>query len=190
MKKYKVTIEGKTPYMQHRMRDEALEVWEKQRGRIIERTEVGQEDRARAEYHAFKNGQGYYIPSEHIRGALIQAGSFIKAKVGNSRKSMKNIVAAMFYVNPEEILLHKDFEIDKRSAVNKNIKARVISIRPKWNEWKVDFELHIDNDTITEQTINDLFEYAGNYVGIGSFRPQCNGMFGRFKTNNIKLITA
>jgi len=188
MKKYEIKIKGKTPYMQHRMRDEVLEEWEKKRGRIIERQDVGQDDQVRAEYHAFKNGNGYYIPSEHIRGALINAGSFIKAKVGNSRKSMKNIVAAMFYISPDEILLNKDFEIDKRSAVNRNIKARVITIRPKWNDWNVKFDLNIDNDTITEQTIKDLFEYAGNYVGIGSFRPQCNGMFGRFEVEKIKLI--
>ena len=37
MKKYQINIKGVTPYMQHRMDDQKLEDWEKQRGKIIER---------------------------------------------------------------------------------------------------------------------------------------------------------
>jgi len=49
---------------------------------------------------------------------------------------MKNIVAAMFMISEEKLRLPKDYVIDKRSAVNRNIKARVISIRPKWEKWQ------------------------------------------------------
>lgn len=186
MKKYKVKIVGRTPYMQHRMDDQKLEDWEKNRGRIIERDDVAQEDYKRALFHAYLDEKGVpYIPCEHIRGSMINAGSYVKSKVGNSRKSMKNIVAGMFFVIPERIMLPSEFEIDKRSAVNKNIKARVISIRPKWNQWSAEFELHIDNDTITKETAKTILEYAGQYVGIGSFRPECNGMFGRFEIKSF-----
>jgi stress response protein YsnF len=51
MKKYKVIIEGVTPYMQHRMDDQKLEAWEKQRGPIHERPDVAHETTVRAEYH-------------------------------------------------------------------------------------------------------------------------------------------
>ena len=36
------------------------------------------------------------IPTEQIKGSLIGAGAMLKSKVGNARKSMKNIVAGMF----------------------------------------------------------------------------------------------
>lgn len=185
--KFKIKIKGKTPYMQHRMDDTKLSEWEKKRGSIIERPEVSQGDATRAEYHCYRNGK-CYIPAEHLRGAMINAGSFLKAKVGNSRKSMKNIVAAMFFVEPEQITIPDYDAIDKRSAVNRAVKARVITIRPKWNKWQVEFTLLIDNETITQETVRELLEYAGNYVGIGSFRPQNNGMFGRFEVVSIKKI--
>lgn len=189
MKNFEVEIEGITPYMQHRMNDSDLETWEKNRGRIIERPELAKEDQLRAEYHIYRNANGEaYIPSEHIRGAMIGAGSFIKAKIGNAKKSMKNIVAGMFSITPEEIILPENWIIDKRSAVNRTVKARIISIRPKWMNWKAKFTLHVDNDTITEQTIKTIIEYAGNYNGIGSFRPTNNGMFGRFKIIEFKEI--
>jgi hypothetical protein len=190
MKKYKIEIEGVTPYLQHRMDDLKLEDWEKQRGRIIERDDISKEDLLRAEFHLYRNQKSgkCFMPSEHIRGSLINAGSFIKSKVGNAKKNMKNIVAGMFFVNPEEIILPESWIIDKRSAVNKNIKARIICIRPKWESWKVNFELWVDNDTITSETVKNLVEIAGQYVGIGSFRPEHNGMFGRFNLTKFEKL--
>lgn len=186
MKSYNVEIEGVTPYMQHRMDDQKLEEWEKNRKLIIERDDIAKEDQIRAEFHSYNDKEGFYIPSEHIVGALINAGALVKSKVGNGKKSMKNIVAGMFSIKEQKLRLPPNYEIDKRSAVNRNIKARVICIRPKWNEWKCNFTLLVDNDTITKETVEQIIIYSGQYIGIGSFRPTNNGMFGRFKLNYIK----
>ena len=62
--KYRVKIEGLTPYMQHRMDDQKLEAWEKNRNQIIERPDVGHEDLVRAEFHAYRNKEGkLFLPS-------------------------------------------------------------------------------------------------------------------------------
>jgi hypothetical protein len=188
MNKFEVEIEGVTPYMQHRMDDQKLEDWEKNRKLIIERDDIAKEDAVRAEFHSYNDKDGFYIPSEHIVGSLINGGAMVKSKVGNGKKSMKNIVAGMFSILEPKLRLPKNYTIDKRSAVNKNIKARVICIRPKWEEWKATFTLCVDNDTITKETVEQIITYAGQYIGIGSFRPTNNGMFGRFKLNNIKQL--
>lgn len=185
MRNYKVKIVGKTPYMQHRMDDQKLEEWEKNRKTIIERDDVAKEDVVRAEFHSYSDKDGFYIPSEHIRGALINAGAMVKSKVGNSRKSMKNIVAGMFFIKEDKLRLPDKYDIDKRSAVNRNIKGRVISIRPKWEQWDATFTLQVDNDTITKETVTEIIKNAGAYIGIGSFSPRCNGMFGRFELDMI-----
>jgi len=186
MKQYKVKIKGVTPYMQHRMDDVKLDQWEKLRGPIHERSEVAHEDAVRAEYHCYRNSPGNcYVPSDHIRGAFIAAGSFVKAKVGGRSKSMKTIVAGMFMPKPSEIELPDYDAIDKRSAVNKNIKGRVIVVRPKWSEWELEFVLQVDEDSISIIQISQIIEYAGKYVGIGSFRPVNNGLFGRFELIEI-----
>lgn len=186
---FKVKIKGLTPYMQHRMDDEKLYQWEKNRKYIIERPDVSQTDADRAEFHCFRNEAGEnYIPADQLRGSFINAGAFSKAKVGNAKKSMKNIVAAMFIVEPEQVLLPHYDTIDKRSAVNKAVKARVISIRPKWTTWEAEFTLRVDNETITEETVKEIISNAGNYVGIGSFRPTNNGYFGRFKIESIEKV--
>lgn len=189
MKQFKIKIKGLTPYMQHRMDDDKLEIWEKKRGKIMERPEVSQDDAIRAEYHCFRNAEGKcFIPSDHIRGCLINAGAYMKAKVGGKSKSMKVIVAATFVSTPDQILLPDYDAIDKRSSVNRNVKARIIVIRPKWTVWQAEFILQVFEDTLSKETIRQLFEFAGSYVGIGSFRPTNNGMFGRFELTEIELI--
>lgn len=188
MKKYKIKITGLKPgYMQHRMDDTALEEWEKNRKLIIERPDVAKEDVIRAEYHCYRNKEGNcFIPSNHLYSSFIGGGTLVKSKVGHAKKSMKQIVAGMFYIEPEEILIPDYDEIDKRSAVNRNIKGRVITIRPKWSKWEAEFTLNVDNDTITDQTVKQIVENAGQYIGIGSYRPTNNGPYGRFKIEKFE----
>lgn len=188
MKEFKIKIVGVTPYMQHRMDDLKLEDWEKNRKLIIERDDIAKEDLVRAEFHSYNDEKGFFIPSEHFIGSFINAGALVKSKVGNGKKSMKNIVAGMFSIKEDKLRLPTYDEIDKRSAVNRNVKARVIVIRPKWNNWKVDFILQVDNDTITKETIEQIITYAGQYIGIGSFRPTNNGRYGRFELKEIKQL--
>ena len=187
MKVYNVHIKGSSPYMQHRMDDVKLEEWEKQRHMIIERMGLNSPDQVRAEFHCYRNDSGQcYIPSAQIKAALIEAGKLVKGKVGSATKSMKNIVAGMFLVTPTEIVIPDYDAIDKRSAVNRNVKARIITIRPKWSEWEANFQLKVKNDTITIQMIQNIIQYAGEYIGIGSFRPTNNGEFGCF---DVKAVT-
>lgn len=173
--------------MQHRMDDQKLEAWEKNRKHIIERPDINQADLVRAEFHAYRNGDGkLFIPSEQLRIAFINGGTYLKSKVGVRTKSMKSIIAAVLMITPEEIILPEYDVIDKRSAVNKNVKARVMVVRPKWTTWKAEFDMVLDNNTLTEQLLTELITTTGNYVGIGSYRPTNNGYFGRFKLVTLK----
>jgi hypothetical protein len=183
---YNVTIEGITPYMQHRMDDVKLEEWEKNRKQIIERPDVNIEDAKRAEYHCYRNRNGScFIPAEQLRIAMINGGTYLKSKVGTRTKSMKGIIAAVLQISPEDVTIPDYDEIDKRSAVNRNVKARVMVVRPKWSKWEASFDMVLDNGTLTKEMITELVTVTGNYVGIGSYRPTNNGYFGRFKLLNI-----
>lgn len=186
---YSVKIEGITPYMQHRMDDIKLEEWEKNRKQIIERPDVNMEDIKRAEYHCYRNKEGQcYIPAEQLRIAMINGGTYLKSKVGTKTKSMKGIIAAVMRINPEQIILPEYDEIDKRSAVNRNVKARVMVVRPKWSIWNAEFKMLLDNGTLTKEMLTELVSVTGNYVGIGSYRPTNNGYFGRFILKEIMAV--
>ena len=190
MRKFKVFIKGTTPYMQHRMSDIKLKEWETVRGTIVENFGLNTEPKMTAAYHAYIDDDGqFYIPSEHFKQCFIKGGAFVKSKVGNSTKSMKNIVAGMWRITPERIPFRMFDEVDTRSAVNNNVKARVIVHRPKWIAWKCDFKLLIDDDHnngITLETIKAIMGYGGRYLGVGSYRPEHTGEYGRFEIVSIE----
>lgn len=176
--------------MQHRMDDVKLEAWVKDRGPLYEKYDISNPELI-ADYHSHTFAQlsrvSYFIPSDHFRMSMIEAGKMVKGKIGGSTKSMSNVVAGLFMVSPEGIEIPRWQQIDKRSAVNRNIKGRVIVIRPRWNEWSATFDLIVDEDSITVETIQRILEYSGKYIGIGSYRPQNKGQFGRFKIDEFKL---
>jgi hypothetical protein len=41
------------------------------------------------------------------------------------------------------------------------------------------------DETITEEVFKLHLEESGKFIGIGRFRPQNNGFYGRFKVNEI-----
>lgn len=186
--KFQIKIEGITPYMQHRMDDTKLAAWEKSRGVIIERDGLNDEPSKIAAFHSYIAPDGsYYIPSEHFKQSFVKGGGFVKSKIGNAKRSMKNIVAAMFFITPEKIPFRFFDEVDTRSAVNKNNKARIIVHRPKWISWNCDFTMFVDNESITIETVKDIIEASGKYVGVGSYRPEHTGEYGRFTAEVIKI---
>jgi hypothetical protein len=187
--KYEVRIVSESPYMQDRMDDIGLNEWEKLRGKIIERAGVNVEDSKKAEFACYRNTDGKcYIPKEHIKGALIDAGSYHKSKVGSKSKSMTTIVAGMFRISPAELIVPDYDKIDKRSVVNNNVKGRVMKTRPQWTSWEVTFILDTGDDHFTDELLVDIINTAGRRCGIGSFRVNKKGEFGQFKVESFKTL--
>ena len=183
MQKFKVSVKGITPYMQHRMDDQKLEEWTKNRGHIIDNTGANNPTEAQGLYHSYITPTGeFYIPNEHFKQCFLNASKAVKGKVGAATKSMKQVVAGQFFVLPARIPFVRFDEVDVRSAVNRVVKARIMTKRPRWNEWKCEFVLEVHNDTISIETIKNIINHGGSFVGVGSYRPEHSGEFGRFET--------
>lgn len=188
MQKFKVKVKGLTPYMQHRMDDTKLQQWELNRGAIIEREGLNTEPEKLALFHSFIDADGnFYIPNEHFKQCFLNGSKSVKGKVGTATKSMKQVVAGQWFIIPSMIPFRKFDEVDIRSAVNRVIKARIIVKRPKWMQWECEFTLEIYNDTLTLETIKSIIEQSGNFVGVGSYRPEHSGEYGRFAAELQKV---
>lgn len=192
MREFKVKVVGVTPYMQHRMDDRKLAEWEKLRGNIIGEEHADDEPFKMAVFHSYIDSEGnYYIPAEHFKQCMIKGAGYVKAKVGAATKSMKGIVAGMWMIKEQKLPFRPFDEVDTRSAVNRAVKARIITNRPKWNTWETEFTLIIDDDDrskVTVETISAIIEYGGRYLGVGSYRPEHTGEFGRFRLESLELV--
>ncbi len=112
-------------------------------------------------------------PASHFEAALIAAGANYKLR---GRKSYKDAIRAGVVVFPELIPhLVQGWRIDKRTVVLN--KCRVMRCRPCLDEWELRFSIGIRDEAITPLTLKDILMSAGNFHGIGDYRPK----FGLFE---------
>lgn len=65
-------------------------------------------------------------------------------------------------------------------------RKRVPKCFPTVYEWKGDVTFHILDEIITESIFRQHIEEAGNFIGIGVFRPERGGYYGRFRVVDLK----
>jgi len=75
----------------------------------------------------------------------------------------------------------KDFVVDRRPVVNPNTGGALLKFRAKLEEWELSFTLECDETLFSTHVVRTLLDHAGSKIGLGSFRPSCKGLFGKFK---------
>ena len=143
--------------------------------------------RERAEQAAYRTDDGnLYAPSTWFFRSIIEVGGYYKQR--GSRKSLKYILPAAILVPADIIPLVdldgkpiKDFEVDARPVVIPATKGRIMAYRPKIEVWRATIPMEVDTTIIDLDMAHQLLEDAGRRQGVGDFRPEKKGPFGRFK---------
>lgn len=186
MKTITVTIKGATPLLQHRFGEQAEIGVQKSTRRMTVQTEETPREAATKVCYRLPNGR-FYFPGAAISRLLRDAGSNHKLK--NSRKSTRFLVPAAVIVPQEAITITNgdgetpvaDFEVDSRPVVIPATKGRVMRHRPRFDCWSATFNLEIDEEILPVEFIHQLLTEGGSKQGIGDFRPEKGGPFGRFQ---------
>jgi hypothetical protein len=64
---------------------------------------------------------------------------------------------------------------------------RILRVRPVFAGWSVEISFFFDNTAIDDDHIRTSMANAGRFYGIGDFRPECSGPFGRFEVESCKV---
>lgn len=122
------------------------------------------------------------IPQPNLLRSIIDGGSFFK--VGKSQlttKSSSSLYSCVMIDEAEIPLIHSQpWKVDSRAVVIPATKGRILAHRPMFDDWKLDFEIEIDLTQITEKLFRQVVDAAGNRIGLGDFRPQRKGPYGRY----------
>ncbi len=181
MKTVQVVIKGITPLLMHRFPMAGAEDTSKK--------STGVPDwKAEGELGLYKDAKGHiYQPASHIEGALKQASKTLKVP-GKRGATYARLVGSAVSIEPDAIP-HKitKYEIDARPVVIQ--RARIIRYRPIFNDWELSFQIIIGDDQIPIEVVKLALEHAGQYVGIGDYRPGRGGKFGKFMVTQYKELT-
>lgn len=188
MKTVEIEIEGVTPLLMNRFTSEN-EVKVSSGLSAVNNGDRGT-PREQAEKTTYKDDNGnLYIPTPNLFRAIIDAGKFHKngkAKVTTMRSSL---VPAGMAINSIIIPLGtKQFEVDSRSVVIPATGGRIMKHRARLDEWRLKFEIEIDTDVFSVDFARMLIDDAGKRIGLGDYRPDRKGPFGKFKVTKWKLV--
>jgi hypothetical protein len=180
MKTFNVEIRGITPLLIHRFNEDA------EQAKKTRRIEATQKDpRAEAQKNAYIAQDGtFYFNAFSIPNAMGNAGSSHKAT--GTRKTLRFVVPSAVRMNTDSVTIMngkgpaKDFEVDARPVTIPATKGRVMRYRPRFDCWGAQFELCVDENLLSPEMAHQLLTEAGQSIGIGDFRPEKRGPFGRF----------
>jgi len=181
MKKYKVEITGITPLLQNKPAEYGFdEQW------VEKKASTDWEAEGLKKLYIDSNGM-IYQPATHLDRALIEAGKKIKVK-GQGKATYSKLFGSMVSVEEFEIE-HKiqDYEIHKCLVVIPSTKGRVMRYRPIFKKWALEFHMDAEEE-IPGEVIKEALEICGKYVGIGDWRPEKKGKFGKFQVTEFKEI--
>lgn len=143
--------------------------------------------------HVNKDGD-LFIPPMAFKRALDEAAKRNGKQIPGKGKSTytKHFVSGVMVT--EEVILGKaDDLIVKRSTLcdstgKKGASGGTSVVRhfPDVPQWEGEVVFYILNDVITEDVFMEFLEEAGKFVGIGTFRPENGGYYGRFSVESVK----
>lgn len=125
----------------------------------------------------WKDGVGPYVPAENIE-ATLRAGARSR-KLG---KDFEKYVSVLNLYNPidygEELTLDQlraDYQYRDCRVMNVQ-RAKILRTRPRFDTWSVTFNLAYDENMIDLETIAQVMDYCGQYIGLCDSRPK----YGKF----------
>ena len=66
--------------------------------------------------------------------------------------------------------------------------SRIERTRAKFDEWALTFRLDVDDELVDQEQLASWLDIAGRRIGLGDWRPEKSGTYGRFETVGIKPI--
>lgn len=121
-------------------------------------------------------------PCESFTKAMVKA---VAGKKFGKMFATAAIKGSVFITEPFALILDekgkpaKDYAIDRRPVVIG--KSRVLRCRPCFHKWQMKIAFEIDTAIVQPSHVRESLALAGRIIGIGDYRPEKGGGFGRFR---------
>lgn len=130
---------------------------------------------------------GPFIPGRNIRAMLISGAK----KTKDSTKAKAGMIVnedkvKLIYSGPRKI---EDMWDDGRFTDMRSVcvmKARTMRCRPVFPEWAIEFSVIYDPSVVDRSDILRFCDAGGRLVGMGDYRIEKGGDFGRFEACEVK----
>jgi hypothetical protein len=127
-----------------------------------------------ADYEAcfYRTETGAYgFPAIGVKSAMVSACRFVDMKMTEARGA--------FHIDCEMLSVIGDPR-PREDMVRLNLATADIRYRPEFPDWRIPVTIKFNASVISPEQIANLLNTAGFAIGIGEWRPERNGSYGRF----------
>lgn len=126
------------------------------------------------------------IPPTWFLGSWQAAGRDYKIGKRQVSTSKSSMIPAAFTIMDEALIITPGtWEVDTRPVVIPSTGGRILRHRPRFEGgWSVSLTLDVDVSIISMTMAREIVDAAGKRIGIGDFRPQRSGPFGRYRVDS------
>jgi len=134
------------------------------------------------------------IPPEMFSNSIKGAAGYMSKKVPGERNKTfkKKFDAAIMVVDPLVLPMKKDGLRPNWLYVPADGKVggstRVYRCFPVVDKWQGTVRYNIFDEVITRDVFIEHLKTSGMFIGIGMFRPERRGWFGRFSVKNVNWL--
>lgn len=176
-----VTIEGKTPLLCNNFTD-AAQLNATDGCRLATNGErATPREQAEAKLYLSHDNRPM-IPGPNLFRCLIDAGKYFKSgrsKITTQKSSL--LPACVDILEIELPIEHREpWSVDTRAVRIPSTGGRILCHRPCFHDWKLTWTLNVNRSLIGIKLLREIVDAAGERVGLGDFRPDCKGPFGKF----------
>lgn len=187
MKTINVTIEGVTPLICNAFTDKAQ--MEATNGNRLSTVGDRGTPREIAESKLYTDEKGNpVIPQPNLFRAIIDGGKFFKAGKSKVTTNKSSLIPACVSIDAIHIKIEsrEGWTTDTRPVRIPSTGGRILAHRPMFNDWKLSFRVEVDTDILSVKMLREILDAAGKRVGLGDFRPDCKGPYGKFNVTSWK----
>ena len=184
MKKYTVSLKSISPYSQSKFHDTPK----------LDREQPGDYETRTWRERLHVNEDGYVIITPMtFKNCLSNAAQFLSERIpGKQRMTYtKHFKSGILVVDHLVLSVKKDDVKGEWLFLPSDGKAgggsRVKKCYPILPSWSGNVEFLVLDEIITKDVFVRTLEKAGQFIGIGRFRPQNNGFYGRFSIESVKV---
>ena len=187
MKSIKVQIQGTTPLICNRFTDAAMMAATSGTRMSSNGDKGSPKEQAESKLYIGHNKKPM-IPQPNLFRCLIDGGKFFKVGKSKVTTQKSSLIPACVEIEEIEIPIQtkEGWQVDTRAVRIPSTGGRILCHRPIFNDWALEFSATIDTDMMTPKLFREILDAAGKRVGLGDFRPDCKGPFGKFVVTNWK----
>lgn len=185
--KIRCRIESRTPLLINKVTDEAILKMQSGSRKAQSSHQATPKEEAQKKLHLSKGGKPI-IPSPNLFKSIIEGGRFFKLGKSKITTLKSSLVPACVEIEELELPIQSKagWEVDSRPVRVPTTGGVVIAHRPMFEQWALAFTLNLDEEMMSSQLLYEIIEAAGTRIGLGDFRPDRKGPFGKYRITQWK----